>query len=34
MQIIIIEDEGKIANILKNGLLEESYNVDVAKTEV
>ncbi|MCL5746811.1 MAG: response regulator transcription factor [Patescibacteria group bacterium] len=31
MQIIIIEDEGKIANILKNGLLEESYNVDVAK---
>lgn len=31
MQILIIEDEEKIANFLRRGLLEESYAVDIAK---
>lgn len=31
MQVLIIEDEGKIANILRKGLLEEFYNVDIAR---
>jgi DNA-binding response OmpR family regulator len=31
MQILIIEDEEKIANILRRGLLEEYYNVDIAQ---
>lgn len=31
MQILIVEDEWKIANILRKGLLEEFYNVDIAK---
>ena len=31
MQILIIEDESKIASILKKGLQEELYNVDIAK---
>jgi DNA-binding response OmpR family regulator len=31
MQILIVEDESKIANILKKGLTEERYNVDVAR---
>ncbi len=30
MQILIIEDENKIANFLRRGLLEESYAVDIA----
>ena len=30
MQILIIEDETKIAHILHQGLTEDSYNVDVA----
>ncbi len=30
MQILIIEDEEKIANFLRRGLLEESYAVDIA----
>jgi DNA-binding response OmpR family regulator len=30
VQILIIEDEEKIANFLRRGLLEESYAVDVA----
>ena len=30
MQILIVEDEAKIANFLKRGLLEESYAVDIA----
>jgi DNA-binding response OmpR family regulator len=30
MQILIVEDEKKIANFLRRGLLEESYSVDVA----
>lgn len=30
MQILIVEDEDKIANILRKGLLEEFYNVDIA----
>jgi len=30
MQILIVEDEEKIANFLRRGLLEESYAVDVA----
>jgi len=31
MQILIIEDEAKIAHILRRGFLEERYNVDIAK---
>ena len=31
MQILIIEDEGKIANILRKGLLEDFYGVDIAR---
>lgn len=31
MQILIIEDEEKIANLLRRGLLEEHYAVDVAR---
>lgn len=31
MQILVIEDERKIANILQKGLTEEYYNVDVAQ---
>lgn len=31
MQILIVEDEEKIANFLRRGLLEESYAVDVAR---
>lgn len=30
MQILIVEDEEKIANFLRRGLLEESYAVDIA----
>lgn len=30
MQILIVEDEEKIANFLRRGLLEESYAIDVA----
>ncbi len=30
MQILIVEDEEKIANFLRRGLLEESYCVDIA----
>ena len=32
MQILIVEDEEKIANFLRRGLMEESYAIDVAKT--
>lgn len=31
MQILIVEDEEKIANLLRKGLLEERYTVDVAR---
>jgi DNA-binding response OmpR family regulator len=31
MQILIVEDEGKIANLLRRGLLEESYCADIAR---
>ncbi len=31
MQILIIEDETKIAHILRQGLMEDSYSVDLAK---
>jgi len=31
MQILIVEDEEKIANFIRRGLLEESYAVDTAK---
>ncbi|MCL4359792.1 response regulator transcription factor [Patescibacteria group bacterium] len=31
MQILIVEDEAKIANFLRRGLLEESYAVDIAR---
>ncbi len=31
MQILIVEDEPKIANFVRRGLLEESYVVDIAK---
>jgi DNA-binding response OmpR family regulator len=31
MQILIVEDEEKIANFLRRGLLEENYSVDIAK---
>ena len=31
MQILIVEDEEKIANVLRKGLLEELYTVDIAK---
>jgi len=30
MQILVVEDELKIANLLRRGLLEESYAVDIA----
>ena len=30
MQLLIVEDEEKIANFLRRGLLEESYAVDIA----
>jgi DNA-binding response OmpR family regulator len=30
MQILIVEDEEKIANFLRRGLLEESYCIDIA----
>lgn len=30
MQILVVEDERKIANILKRGLVEERYTVDIA----
>jgi DNA-binding response OmpR family regulator len=31
MQILIVEDEGKIANFLRRGLSEEGYAVDIAR---
>lgn len=31
MQILIVEDEEKIANLLRKGLLEERYTIDVAR---
>jgi DNA-binding response OmpR family regulator len=31
MQVLIVEDERKIANILRKGLLMDLYNVDIAK---
>ncbi len=31
MQILIVEDEQKIANFLRRGLLEKNYSVDIAK---
>ena len=31
MQILIVEDEEKIANLLRRGLMEEHYAVDIAK---
>ena len=31
MQVLIVEDEGKIANILRKGLLIDFYNVDIAR---
>lgn len=31
MQILIVEDEDKIANLLRRGLLEEHYTVDLAR---
>lgn len=31
MQVLIVEDERKIANILKKGLLDERFSVDVAE---
>lgn len=30
MQILVVEDDRKIANLLRRGLLEESYAVDIA----
>ncbi len=30
MQILVVEDEEKIANFLRRGFLEESYSVDIA----
>lgn len=30
MQVLVVEDEGKIANILRKGLLIDLYNVDIA----
>jgi DNA-binding response OmpR family regulator len=32
MHILIVEDEEKIANFLRRGLMEESYVVDIAKS--
>ncbi len=32
MQILIVEDEEKIANFLRRGFMEESYVVDIART--
>lgn len=32
MQILIVEDEEKIANFLRRGLMEESYVVDIARS--
>lgn len=32
MQILIVEDEEKIANFLRRGLMEESYGVDIAQS--
>jgi len=31
MQILVVEDEKKIANILKRGLSEENYTIDIAQ---
>ena len=31
MQVLVVEDERKIANILKKGLTEERYTVDIAR---
>lgn len=31
MQVLVIEDEEKIANLLRKGLLEERFSVDVAR---
>jgi DNA-binding response OmpR family regulator len=31
MQILVVEDENRIANFLRRGLMEESYAVDIAK---
>jgi len=31
MQILIVEDDKKIANILRKGLLEENYSADIAR---
>lgn len=31
MQILVVEDEEKIANLLRRGLMEEHYAVDIAK---
>jgi two-component system copper resistance phosphate regulon response regulator CusR len=30
MKILVVEDEAKVAEVLKRGLIEEGYNVDVA----
>lgn len=32
MQILIVEDEEKIANFLRRGLMEESYVIDIARS--
>ncbi len=32
MQLLIVEDEEKIANFLKRGFMEESFAVDIART--
>jgi DNA-binding response OmpR family regulator len=31
MQILIVEDEAEIAHLLRRGLIEEAYSVDIAK---
>jgi DNA-binding response OmpR family regulator len=31
MQVLIVEDEEKITNLLRRGLLEEGYTVDISK---
>lgn len=30
MQILVVEDKGKIANFLRRSFMEESYAVDIA----
>lgn len=34
MQILVVEDEPKIANLIRRGLIEESYAVDIAEDGV